>query len=118
MEKLMYLLWTPERSERDAEADRLLDVCERQILPLGGAGVTLFVSDYESRVGSPSRGFTGRRPFSGMLNLWLESASERKAYERVLREHSTQFAGYLVSESLYTDWGESPHAARRSWPDG
>jgi hypothetical protein len=27
-------------------------------------------------------------------------------------------AGYLVTESLYDDYGTTPHAARRDWPDG
>ena len=118
MEKLMYLLWSPEKAARDAEADRLLGVCERQIVPLGAAGVTLFVSDWESRVGSPSRGCTGRRPFTCMLNLWLESVSERVAHERLLAEHTQRFAGYRVTESIYTDWGENRHASPRAWPDG
>jgi hypothetical protein len=118
MEKLVYLLWTRDRADRDAEADRLLDACERLVLPLGARGVSLFVRDFESRVGSPSRGFTGRKPFTAMLTLWLDSASERRGYENVLREHSEHMFGYLVTESLYTDWGQNGHAPRRSWSDG
>lgn len=118
MEKVVYLLWAPERHDLDAHADRLLDVCERQLLPLGAQGVTLLVSDFESRVPSPSRGFTGRRPFTAMLSLWLGSAGERRPYEALLREHTAQLSGYLVTESLYTDWGENSHGKPRDWPDG
>src|SRR5688500_13030733 len=118
MEKVVYLLWAPEREDLDAHADKLLEVCEQRLLPLGAHGMTLHVSDFESRVASPSRGLTGRRPFTAMLSLWLASASERRQYEGVLREHTERFSGYLVTESLYTDWGENVHGKPRDWPDG
>jgi hypothetical protein len=118
MEKVVYLLWAQEREDLDAHAEKLLDVCERLLLPLGAHGMTLFVADFESRVPSPSKGFTGRRPFTAMLSLWLGSASERRHYEPVLREHTEKQAGYLVTESLYTDWGENVHGKPRDWPDG
>lgn len=118
MEKLVYLLWTKARTSEDAFAERLLDAAEHTLLPLNPAGLSLLVSDFESRVPSPVRGLTGRRPFSAMVSIWLTNAAERVRYEPFLREHSEALAGYLVTESLYTDWGDNAHARPRDWPDG
>jgi hypothetical protein len=118
MHKLLYLLWARKPKKRDAEADHLLHTVERSLLPLGARGLSLFLHDYESRVSSPSRGMTCRAPFSAMLGLWLDDASERAPYEATLREHTRRIAGYQVSETVYTDWGQNQHGAPRSWPDG
>lgn len=118
MEKLIYLLWSEPAVDRDDFRDRLLDLCTPGFLRQGVRGMTLYAKDSDAEVRSPSAGMTGRRPFDAELCLWLDDHAARDAFERELSRCSERFAAYLVTESLYTEYGQNRHAARRSWPDG
>jgi hypothetical protein len=118
VQKFIYLLWAPRGARRDAYADGLLEAAERTLLRHGPLGLALHVSDHESRVPSPSPGMTCRPPFSAMLSLWLDDAAPRAPYDTFSQAHAEHSVGYCVSESVYTDWGENRHAAKRAWPDG
>ena len=41
-----------------------------------------------------------------------------RQYEAILAEAGIRRAGYLVTESLYRDYGDNEHAPPRDWPDG
>ncbi len=118
MEKLIYLLWRPPRMSPDRHRDVLLERCVPRFRAWGARGIGLNVKDSEARVSSPAKGMTGRVPFSAELSLWLDTHEQREPYERELREVCRDIAGYLVTESLYTDYGQNRHARPRDWPDG
>jgi hypothetical protein len=54
----------------------------------------------------------------GVASIWLDRYDDRGPYEAVLRSHCDRIAGYLVLESMYTDYGGNRHSGPRDWPDG
>ncbi len=118
VEKLMYLAWTRERVLRDRERDQLIDECGEALVQAGALGLSMNVKDSDARVASPSPGMTGRAPFSAQISLWLDDHDERSAYEAILARYTQRAIGYLVTESLYTEYGENRHAPKRDWSDG
>lgn len=118
MEKLIYLTWRPHAEAPDDHRDRLIDACAEALLEAGALGLSMNIKDSDAEVASPSPGMTGREPFHAQISLWLDNHDERKGYEAILARHTQRQIGYLVTESLYTDYGENRHARRRTWPDG
>ena len=57
-------------------------------------------------------------PVRACVSIWLDAHDERAPYEEVLRDAGVRRAGYLVTESMYRDYGDNPHAPARDWPDG
>jgi hypothetical protein len=57
-------------------------------------------------------------PVRASVALWLDAHDLRAPYEDVLRSAGVRRAGYLVTESLYCDYGGNAHARARNWPDG
>jgi len=52
------------------------------------------------------------------VSVWLHNYEQRGGVETLLDELVPDYDGYLVAESLYTDYGGNAHAALRDWPDG
>ncbi len=118
MEKLQYLAW-PSGSPTAAERGRLArDVIAPALLALGPRGLSIQVDDADADVPVPMPPPADEvQPFL-LVSVWLDRYDDRAPFEAVLREHTDRLAGYLVTESLYTDYGGNEHAAPRDWPDG
>lgn len=118
MEKLIYLIWRG----RDADASRvrrqLLEDCAPRLLALDPRGLSLDVDDSESDVPPPIPWPAEEAPLAAVVSLWLDCYERRGPYEEILAEVGERRAGYLVSESLYSDYGTNAHAPTRDWPDG
>ena len=65
-------------------------------------------------VPGPSAG--GRAPHVAQVSVWLDSYEQRSAVEEALAALDLAWAGYLVVESLYDDYGTTPHAPARRGP--
>ncbi len=93
MEKLVYLLWGEQTAD---DGDRLratlLDDLAPTLLERGVAEISVWVDAYDRR---------------GPLDDLVAAAAP-----------GLDLAGYLVVESLYDDYGTTPHAPPRSWGDG
>ena len=76
------------------------------------------IADPESRGRSPAPRLTREQPISAEIGLWVESVEARAPLEQGLAALGFRLAGYLVDETVYTDYGENRHAAPRDWPDG
>jgi len=50
--------------------------------------------------------------------LWLNDTEKQQACEEILRSAGFRLAGYLVEESIYTEYGGNRHSQPRDWPDG
>ena len=57
-------------------------------------------------------------PVRALVSIWVDAHDTRAQYEEVLAAVGIRRAGYLVTESLYRDYGDNEHAAPRDWPDG
>jgi hypothetical protein len=118
MEKLQYLCW-PRAGLSPAECGRIArDELAPALLALGPRGLSFQVDDADAQVPVPMPPPEGEpQPFL-LASIWLDRYDDRAPYEAVLREVSDRIAGYLVTESLYTDYGGNAFGTRRDWPDG
>jgi hypothetical protein len=57
-------------------------------------------------------------PVRACVSLWLDAHDGRVSYEDVLRAAGVRLAGYLVTESLFREYGDNEHSKPRDWPDG
>jgi hypothetical protein len=118
VEKLMYLLWTPD-AEPPEETERvLLGDLAPKLLALGPRALTIDADDTRAQVPPPLPLPEDEPPVRAVVSLWLDSYDRREPFEDLLRAHSTQLAGYLVTESMYTDYGGNQWSPSRDWADG
>ncbi len=120
MEKLVYLLWgTDEPVDGDALRDRLLGQTAPLLLAAGARGLGVNVHDSAAAdAPSPVPTPAGEAPHSAEVSVWVDSYDRRQRIEHAIGGLQLRWAGYLVVESLYEDYGTTPHGPPRSWPDG
>jgi hypothetical protein len=120
MEKLVYLLWgdgSPPAG--DALRSALLEEVVPSLLSSGVRGLSVNVHDSEAaEAPSPAPAPEGEAPHVAEVSLWLDSYEHRGPAEEILDALGRTTAGYLVVESLVDDYGTTPHARPRDWPDG
>lgn len=118
MEKLVYLVWErPSRAGADVRAQFLDDVAPR-LLGLGAHRLQVDLDDDRAEVDTMVPIPGDELPVRACVSLWLDAHDERAPFEAVLADAGVRRAGYLVTESLYKDYGDNAHAGARSWPDG
>jgi hypothetical protein len=120
IEKLVYLLWAPASPAAGDELRGLLlsDVVPR-IGRLGARGMTVNVHDSDaSEAPSPVPTPEGEDPHVAEVSFWVDSYDHRAGIDDAIASVGLVWAGYLVTESLYEDYGTTPHARPRDWPDG
>jgi hypothetical protein len=60
----------------------------------------------------------GEDPHLAEVSVWLDCYERRAGVDDAIAELGLRSAGYLVVESVYDDYGTTPHAPARHWPDG
>jgi hypothetical protein len=120
MEKLIYLLWgDDDPSAGDALRDRLLGEVVPRLTGAGARGCSVNVHDRDAAAApSPAPPPMGEPPHLAELSVWLDCYERRDEADAAVDALGLASAGYLVVESLYEDYGTTPHAAARHWPDG
>jgi hypothetical protein len=118
VEKLVYLLWARAGESGDALRERLLGTAAPRLLDLGALRLTVNVADAEAEVRLPVPLPEGEAPVAAEVSLFVDCYDRRGPFEAVLDDCCARRAGYLVSESLYRDYGGNRFAKPRSWPDG
>jgi hypothetical protein len=120
MEKLMYVVWgdgSPEEGE--ALRDRLLGEVAPRLFAAGGRALTVDVHDAEAaKAPPPMPAPDGEELLTAIISVWIDAYDRRAPFERALAELGLRFAGYLVTESIYDDYGTTEWAGPRDWPDG
>jgi hypothetical protein len=119
VEKLVYLLWGDASAGRgDVVRDELLELAPH-LVGAGAHGVTLNVHDTAAaEAPSPVPTPEGEDPHIAEVSLWVDSYDRRAPLEKLIFEAGLRTAGYLVVESLYEDYGTTPHSGPRDWADG
>ena len=117
MDKLIYILWGPQEQDRKQRQQVLLQEVAPKLLASGAMKLTLYIVDQDSKVKSPAPFHPGER-MCAEVALWLDSAEQRAPHEEALRSAGFRFAGYLVDETVYTEYGGNRHSGPRNWPDG
>jgi hypothetical protein len=114
----MYLVWLPPGLDRAEVAPLLVQDTGRRLLELGPRGLSMDLdddaADFPAPVGPPE----GRVLPRAVVSVWLDAYDRRGPFEAVLGRVAEDLVGYQVLESLYTDYGQSPWAGPRDWPDG
>ncbi|HEY7947910.1 MAG TPA: hypothetical protein VID75_09545 [Acidimicrobiales bacterium] len=120
MEKIVYLLWDRDGpGQGDLLRDRLLTETAPGLLSAGARGVGINVHDSAAaEAPSPVPTPEGEDPHMAEVSVWLDSYDRRQPFEQVVAGLGLRHAGYLVVESLYEDYGTTPHGPARWWPDG
>ena len=120
MEKLIYLLWGEGGpGAGDALRERLLGEVGPHLTEAGVRGHSVNVHDGEAAAApSPAPPPAGEAPHVAEVSVWLDCYERRDGVDAALGSLGLPFAAYLVVESLYEDYGSTPHAGARHWPDG
>lgn len=120
MEKLVYVLWGDGAPDHgDAVRARLLHETVPRLRQSGGRGITVNVHDTAAaQAPSPVPAPAGEDPHVAEVSVWVGSYDRRPGVDEAVAAAGLEFAGYLVTESLYEDYGTTPHSGPRNWPDG
>ena len=118
MEKLQYLVWLPEGTERHAVKPLMIDEVAPRIVATGVLGLTMDLDDDEADVPAPVPAPPGEHTPQALVSVWVDCYDRRADLEAILDEVAVRVDGYQVLESLYTDYGRSQWAAPCDWPDG
>jgi hypothetical protein len=114
----MYLVWTAEPTRPDETEHLLLEELAPQLLTLGPRALTIDADDTGAQVPPPLPLPDDEAPVRAVVSIWLDAYDRREPYEQLLRAHGLRIAGYLVTESMYTDYGGNRWSGPRDWPDG
>jgi len=117
MDKLIYILWDSEGQRKTERQQILLKEVAPKLLEAGTRKLTLYIVDQDSDVKSSAPFHPGER-MCAEVALWLDNVDQRTTSEDILRAAGFRFAGYLVDETIYTEYGGNRHSGPRNWPDG
>ena len=116
--KIVYILWSIKGQEKKKTREILLGDLSTRIIGSGAVRLTIDIDDPESDMRSPAPKLYSGEPICALVNIWVEEMSRRKNIEDMLRYAGFRLAGYLVEESIFTEYGGNRHAGPRDWPDG
>lgn len=118
MEKLQYLCWPRTGLSPTDRGALARDAIVPKLLALRPAGLSIQVDDADAQVPVPMPPPDDEpQPFL-LVSIWLDRYDDRAPFEAVLQAECASIAGYLVTESMYTDYGGNRYAGPRDWPDG
>ena len=118
MEKLVYLVWERPSIDPVALRIRFLDDVAPRLLALHPLALQVDLDDEHAQMPSMVPVPGDELPVRACVSIWLDAHDGRAPYEALLREAGVRCAGYLVTESLFREYGGNEHAPARDWPDG
>ena len=118
MEKLVYLVWERPSIEPPALRTRFLDELAPRLLALQPHALQMDLDDEQAQMPSMVPVPGDELPVRACVSIWLDAHDDRAPYEALLREAGVRLAGYLVTESMFREYGGNEHAPPRDWPDG
>lgn len=118
MEKIITLLWAPD-GRGDELRTRLVDEIAPKLLARGAHAVTVNVHDDDAaEAPSPVPTPDAELPLAAEVSVWVDAYDRWDSSDDPIFECAPLVASYLVIESLYDDYGTTPWASARDWPDG
>jgi hypothetical protein len=118
MEKLVYLVWERPSIDPAALRARFLDDLAPRMLALRPHTLQMDLDDEHAQMPSMVPVPGDELPVRACVSLWLDNHDDRGPYEEILRRGGVRHAGYLVTESMFREYGGNEHAPPRDWPDG
>lgn len=123
MEKIIWVA----RGSGDTDRGALRDAMVGELAPALLAeptvrGLSMAIDDPEADVAPPVPWPDGEPVLLATVSTWLAAYDHRAPVEeRILTTAAAQglaVDGYVVTESIYTEYGDTPHGGPRDWPDG
>ncbi len=123
MEKVIWVA----RGGADADRGDLRDALVGGLAPTLLAepavrGLSMAIDDPDADVAPPVPWPDGEPVLLATVSTWLPAYDHRESVEDRIATTAAALDltvhGYVVTESLYTDYGENEHSAPRAWPDG
>jgi hypothetical protein len=118
MEKLVYLVYERPSVDPAELRRRFLDDVAPQLLALEPHALQMDLDDEHAQMRSMVPVPVDELPVRACVSIWVDAHDERAPYEDVLRAAGVRLAGYLVTESMFREYGDNEHSKRRDWPDG
>lgn len=118
MEKLVYLVYERPSIDPAELRKRFLDEVAPQLLGLGPHALQMDLDDEHAQMQSMVPVPGDELPVRACVSIWVDAHDERATYEAVLRSAGVRLAGYLVTESMFREYGDNEHSDKRDWPDG
>ena len=118
MVKLIYVLWALDRQPKKETRELLLNEVQHKLYDAGVKKLTMYIDDEFSTVRSPAPKLYPGPEISAELSLWVDDVEKHGDIEKILEPYRFRIAGYLVDESIYTEYGGNRHFRERDWPDG
>lgn len=120
MEKLVVLLWgRPDGAAGDELRQRLLSDVGPRLVAGGVRALTVNVHDAAAaEAPSPAPAPDDEDTHVAQVSVWVDSYDRRGDVDAIVASAGLPTTAYLVTESLYDDYGTTPHAGPRTWSDG
>jgi hypothetical protein len=118
MEKLVYLVWERPSIDPATLRTRFLDDLAPRLLALQPHALQMDLDDEHAQMPSMVPVPGDELPVRACVSIWLDAHDDRGPYEALLRGAGVRVAGYLVTESMFREYGGNEHAPPRNWPDG
>jgi hypothetical protein len=117
VEKLVYLI--RERASTDGAHLRgaVVGSVVPQLHDLGATGVSVHLVDDKVTIPGPMPCPGGELPLRAAVSLWLDNHDDRAGAEQLLAGVGERCDGYLVTESVYSEYGQR-RGEPRTWPAG
>ncbi len=117
MEKLIYLARVRASVDGTELRASALDEVVPDLLDAGASQVSVHLSDDRVGIAGPMPCPGGELPLRAAVSLWLPSHDLRDGIDAVVARLGERVDGYLVTESVYSEFGQR-RGAPRNWPDG
>ena len=114
MEKLVYVLWKPERETSEAFSQTLRGALSARLSSLGAHRLQVNVVDDAVAPGRVLHQENVRPGPSALVSFWLNSSHIRAPYEEAIRAAAPRIAGYAVTESTVLPVREPTEDGARS----
>ncbi len=115
MEKLIYLVWERPSISDDDVRSAAIDTAER-LVAAGAQRLELFVGDLP--VSGPLPAPPDQLPVRSAFAFWVDCYDRRDELENLIAPLGVRRSGYLVTESMYSEYGRHERSSPRDWPVG
>ena len=117
MEKLVHLIRARADADRAELRDRFLDEVAPGLRRAGASQLSLHVADDRVGIPGPMPEPAGAVGVVAAVGAWYAAHDLRGDADELLRPLGVRVDGYLVTESVWSEFGQR-RGARRDWPDG
>jgi hypothetical protein len=118
MEKLVYLVWDRPSIDGAELRSRFLEDLAPKLLALGPHQLSMHLDDDEAPIPGPAPAPGHELPLRAAVSVFVDAHDHRAPYEDVLADVGERGAGYLVSEAIWSEYGDNGRRGPRDWADG